>query len=372
MDGLTWYHADLQLRELRVLDLIDSADMQVDISDDAELIDNTWSITIPESVWAKEPILKGHYVYAPYTEWGGPVTYVKHDTNTRQITVQGPTWRGVLMQKIIYPPSGQAYLVLEDVDANTAISTAAGSGLGTLFAVDSDPAGVNVSAQFRYQYLAKGLEKLFRANGLRLAISFDPSIPAAVLSAVPVQDLTTTVEISQDYGVNFSSTQGNVEEANHCLALGQGELTDRMVRNVYRVGNTYYSDRPASLPESALRTVKLDYPNAETETELINEAIDRLREKASVQSIDVDEVTIDLSVDLGDMISVRDRTTGLAAKTEARKKILTISQGRTAIALTVAALLEAGSTLVLRIWGDLVNVTWNDAAAYTWGYFIEN
>ena len=370
MDGLTWYHADLQLRELRVLDLIDSADMQVDISDDAELIDNTWSMTLPESVWKKEPILKGHYIYAPGTEWGGPVTLVKHDTNTRQITVQGPTWRGVLMQKVIYPPDGQAYLVLEDVDANTAISTAAGSGLGTLFTVDSDPAGVNVSAQFRYQYLAKGLEKLFRANGLRLAISFDPSIPAAVLSAVPVQDLTTTVEVSQDYGVNFSSTQGNVEEANHCLALGQGELTDRMVRHVYRVGNSYYTARPASLPESSLRTVKLDYPNAETEAELVNEAIERLREHASAQAIDVDEISINLSVDLGDLISVRDRTTGLAAKTEARKKILTISQGRTSIALTVAATMEAGNILIIRLWGDLVNVTWDDAATMTWGEFV--
>lgn len=372
MDGLTWYHADSRFRELRVLDLIDSADMQVDISSDAELIDNTWSITMPESVWKREPILKGHYIYAPGTEWGGPVTLVKHDTATRQITVQGPTWRGVLMQKVIYPPEGQAYLVLEDVDANTAISTAAGTGLGTLFVVDSEPAGVNVSAQFRYQLLARGLENLFRENGLRLAITFDPSIPAAVLSAAEVQDLTTVVEISQDYGVNFSSTQGNVEEANHCLALGPGELTERMVRNVYRVGNSYYNVRPASLPEASLRTVKLDYPNAETEDELLKSAIERLREKCSVQSIDVDEVSIDVSLDLGDMISVRDRTTGLATKTEAQKKILTINQGRTSIALTVAALLEAGNAYVLRTWGDLNNVTWDDAATYTWGYFITN
>ena len=85
----------------------------------------------------------------------------------------------------------------------------------------------------------------------------------------------------------------------------------------------------------------------------------------------MDEVSIDVSLDLGDMISVRDRTTGLATKTEAQKKILTISQGRTAIALTVAAVMEAGNVLVLHVWGDLYNITWDDAATQTWGQFIE-
>ena len=94
MDGMRWIHADADLVELRELTLIDDADMQVDIKSSAALIDNTWSITVSEKVWSEEPILEGHYIYCPGTEWGGPVTLIKHVTSSHQVTVQGPTWRG--------------------------------------------------------------------------------------------------------------------------------------------------------------------------------------------------------------------------------------------------------------------------------------
>ena len=371
MDGMTWIHANSNLREIRQLDLIISADMQVDVAPDAKLIDNTWSMTLPERVWAESPITKGQYVYAPGTEWGGPVTLVRHVTDAHQIILQGPTWRGLLHQKIIYPPAGQGYLVLEDVDANAAISLAAGDQLGSLFRVESEPAGVSISASYRYQSLAAGLQSVFREKGLRLSIAFDPSIPAAVVSAVPVSDLSQQVEISQDYGVDFSSEIGNVEEANHCLALGRGELAARQVAHVYRIGNTYYLERPSSLTDADLRTVKLDYPNAEDEDELVAAAVDKLRERSSRQQISVDELAIDLSIELGDLVSVRDRVTGLAAKTEAQTKILNIAGGRTAVSLTVAALMGAGSSVVLQYWQDLNTVTWDEVAAFTWGSFIE-
>ena len=51
MDSLSWIHADDQLTELRQLTLIDEADMQVDIRKNAEVIDNSWSITLPERIW---------------------------------------------------------------------------------------------------------------------------------------------------------------------------------------------------------------------------------------------------------------------------------------------------------------------------------
>lgn len=370
MDNLTWIHANSVLQEIRQLDLIIAADMQVDISPSAQMIDNTWSLTIPENVWEEEPIRKGHFIYAPGTEWGGPVTLVKHSTKDRKIILQGPTWRGILHQRFIYPPSGQAYKTISNVDANAAISQAAGN-LGSLFSVSTATAGTNITASFRYQSVAAGLSKVFREYGLRLAITFDPSIQAAVLSAQTAQDRSATIEISQDYGVNFSSESGCTEEANHCLALGAGELQNRTVLSVYRVGNTYYTDRPAAITDNNLRTVKLDYPNAEDEDELLSAALERLQEHASQTSIKVDEVTIDQSFDLGDILGVRDRTTGMAGKSEAQQKILTISQGRTSIALKLATVIGAGSNVELHTWADLYTVTWSDAAASTWQSFIE-
>lgn len=337
MDGLKWIHADSALTELRDLVSIDDADMQIDIKSAAALIDNTWSMTLSEKVWSEMPIEEGHYIYAPGTEWGGPVTLIKHVTGSKKVTIQGPTWRGLLYQRRIYPPAGEGYKVYTNVDANALIADVVGVSYGALFALPTDSAGVNVSAQFRYQSYAVGLQTVLADAGMRLDIVFDNTIPAAVLSAAPVDQLDN-IEISQDYGVNFTSEIGNVEFANHCLALGKGELAEREVLEVYRVGDKYYTTRPSSLPVDALRTVLLDYGSAENTNELMKSAIDRLEQTAPKQSIDINELPLDIDMKLGDQLSVKDRLTGLEALSEVTEKILTIKQGRTKVDTNISVL----------------------------------
>lgn len=58
MDFLTFIHADSSLSEKSIVPDIISADMQIKSSVGADLIDNTFSITIPESVWESDPILE--------------------------------------------------------------------------------------------------------------------------------------------------------------------------------------------------------------------------------------------------------------------------------------------------------------------------
>lgn len=338
MDGLTWIHADENLAEIRELISIDEADMQTDIKSSAQLIDNTWSITISEKVWAEAPILEGHYIYAPGTEWGGPVTLIKHVTDKKRVTVQGPTWRGLLYQRRIYPPAGQGYKVYTNIDANDLIGSVIGQTFGPIFIFSGEETGVTVSAQFRYQSYAVGLQTVLADAGLRLAIRFDNTIPAAMLSAEPVNQLADAIEISQDYGINFTSEIGNVELANHCLALGGGELAERQVLEVYRVGDTYYTERPASLPTDAIRTVLLDYGSAESTDELLKSAIERLQATAPKQSISINELPLDIDMQLGDQLNVRDRLTGLEALSEVTNKILTIKQGKTQIDTQISVL----------------------------------
>ena len=344
MGGLTWIHADQNLRELRLLELIAAADMQIDISTGADLIDNTWSLTLSEQVWSALPILAGHYIYAPGTEWGGPVTLIRHATKERTVTLQGPTWRGLLHQRRIYPPEGQGYLTFFDIDANELLRRVVGSAFGSLVRVTDQDSGVILSAQYRYQSFARGLQNTLRNYGLRLGVTFDNTLPAVILSAQPINTLAGLVEISQDYGVDFSSQIGNVELANHCLALGGGSLAARTVLNVYRVGEAYYFSRPESLPEADVRTVLLDYPNAEDGNELLRSALDKLQQAAPAQSIDVNELAIQVEAELGDVIPVRDRVTGLTATSEVVNKILTISGGSTAVAMKVGnlSMIEGG------------------------------
>lgn len=337
MDSLTWIHANSSLEELRDITAIYEADMQVDIKSGANLIDNTWSMTVSEKVWSENPILEGHYVYAPGTEWGGPVTLVKHETASKRVTIQGPTWRGLLYQRRIYPPAGEGYKVYTNVDANDLIGSVIGQSYGPIFIFSGVSAGVNVSAQFRYQSYAVGLQTVLADAGLRLDIVFDNTVPAAKLSAKPINQLEE-VEISQDYGINFTSEIGNVEFANHCLALGSGELAEREVLEVYRVGNNYYTSQPASIPTSAIRTVLLDYGSAESSDELLKSAIDRLEQTAPKQSITISELPLGIDTNLGDQLYVRDRLTGLEALSEVTEKILTIKSGTTKIDTNISVL----------------------------------
>ena len=333
---MIFIHAGADFEEHGVIGEIMSADMEVSQATDAELIDNTFSVTVAESVWEADPILEGHHIYALDSEWGGPVTLVRHSTRDRSVTVQGPTWRGLLFQRRIEPGPGDDYLVLTGVDANAAISAAVGDKYGSLVYVDPAASGITVSAQWRYQTVAGGLHSVLRAYGARLAVRFNNVLDRIELSAEAVDSLTDEIEISQDYGVDFTSVTGNVELANHCLALGSGELAGRTVLNVYRYNGQYYTTRPEGLAYEDLRTVILDYPNAEDADDLLQSAIEKLSETAPEQSITVDQLTAEISdVELGDLIGVRDRLTGMAAESEITSKILKITDGNLSIDVKV-------------------------------------
>lgn len=341
MDRMIWIHADDDMKELRAIDLVESADMQIKTAQGSDLIDNTWSMTIPEKEWQKNPVYKDHYIYSPGTEWGGPVKAVEHNTESRLITLQGPTWRGLLYQKRIYPPEGYGYLVFTNIDANELIRQVVGNVFGNLVRVVSTSAGVNVSASFRYETIANGLQDVFREYNLRLDVSFDNANGQIVLEAKQTTDLTDDIEISQDYGVHFTSKIGNIEFANHCLALGQGELENRLVINVYVTEDGYYTSRPAELPEADVRTVLLDYPNAEDAQDLLKSAIARLKDVADENAIEVNELRA-VNAEMGDVVSIRDRVTGLSGQAEISNKILKITEGMTRITMDIEKVKQTG------------------------------
>lgn len=331
-----WIHANENLEEIRELPVILNGDIEINVSTKAKLIDNTFSIAIQESEWEKAPIEKGHFIYCPMTEFGGQVTDVQHSTKDKRITLQGPTWRGLLHQRAIIPPYGSAYLVFTNVDANELIRQVVGTSFGSLFRVKSGTAGETlVSASFRYQTMAEGLQKTLRKYGYRLKVEFSNVAVQVILSAEETNELSEEIEISQDYGVNFQSENGNVEYANHCLALGKGELTARMVANVYRTETGYSTTRPEELTDAKLRTLILEYPNAETLDDLIDTAISKLDEKNDAQNLNVNETILGVNAELGDKLGVRDRVTGIAATAEIVKKIMTISGGRSHTTMAV-------------------------------------
>ena len=335
MDSLTFYHANADLEEQGVLDDILSLDIEVNIGSKADAVNNSFSVTVGESFWAKQPIMNGHIIYVPDTEWGGIVTNIVHSTKDGTVKVEGATWRGILHQIIIEPPSGQAYVVLSEVDANRAIETALNGKLSGLFVVDSGTAGVNVSANWRYSTVANALNSTFADYGLRLEVVFNSVSGKVMLSAKPVNELTDEVELSQDYGVDFTSKDGRNIIYNHCLALGSGELENRTVMNVYWLDGVYYTEKPSGWDDAEERTIVLDYPNAEDQNNLLKSAKEKLEKFIPVKSISIDQITVDINTRLGDIIGAKDRLIGMEGQSKVVRKILKIGKGTVKIDMGV-------------------------------------
>lgn len=267
---------------------------------------NNWQLSIPQEAWSAMPIVKGHYLYEPGTEWGGRVEGVKSLAD--EIILTGPTWRGLLSRKIISPPVGQAYKVIDSMDANAAIAALVDSSLGDLVKVKQEISGATVSGQFRYANLLGGIQSMLTQHGLRLSVEY---IDRTVwLSALKIQDLSDENELSQDYSVDIESEDNESEAYNHVIALGQGELTSRQVVHRYRHpdGSVTSDPLPSGIED---KQMVLDFPNAESAEELIKSADEKLIESSPVSHVGL-RISEDLDLNLGDLVGGRDYVTGLA------------------------------------------------------------
>lgn len=326
MDNLMLFHANSSGEELEVIDDIVSLDMEINIGRKATEKDNSFSVSVSESSWAKIPITIGDMVYIPGTEWGGVVSSVVHRTASGTVTVSGTTWRGVLFGLVV-EPVGQAYVSFSGLDANRAIDLAIAGRLPDLITVNSASSGVNVSGQWRYRTVADCLHSTFSDYDLRLSVVWDNITGKMILSAEPVDDLTEEIELSQDYGVDFTSEDGSSYMFNRCLALGRGQLEERLVVSVYYMNGTFYTEKPSGWDDSQERTIIYDASNSESVDDLIKGAKDRLSGYIPRKSITINQVTLGLDTQLGDIIGARDRLTGMVGSSKVSKKILTIKNG---------------------------------------------
>ncbi len=317
-------HADENRAELGFISDFMKYDAQASIDTTARIEDNSFALTMDEDAWEKRPILENHLVYIAGTEWGGPVLRVKHSTKSETVTVSGLIWRGLLMRKIITPPAGFAYKTLSNVDANAALLELIGPTMGTLFQVTEQSLGVNVSGEWRFIVLMHAMHTLLSRYGLALRLYYDPIARAAKASAEHITDHSETIDLSQDYGVDLISTIGRLDDYNHVIALGAGELLDRDIRHAYRLDDgTITTIAPSGTWED--RATIYEYTNAETPEILLDGAKKRLTEYNPTKTVEMDPSQAGLDFALGDIVGARDRLTGMAAKATIAQKILTIN-----------------------------------------------
>lgn len=294
--------------------------------------ENDYEIKIRRDRW-DERYAYGNIFYIKNTEFGGIIGRKKINTAEDTISMCGRTWRGMLDKKIIRPPSGQDYRKVSG-ELNSVLDMIVTEQFNDYFVVSQADTGVTVTNyQFdRYCALSAGITKMLKSVGHKLHIEYiqqERGQPGYVeLSAVPIVDYSERIELSQDSRLNFvfDETRNGV---NHLICLGKGELQDRQVIDLYvgqngSIGTTQYY--------TGIQEVTETYEDTSSESdELEEKGREKLQELMNSTSFSMDVESLDMEVEIGDIIGGRDYVTGMYAAKPIAKKIYKVEGGKTSL-----------------------------------------
>ena len=322
--------ADDSLHDIR---RIFDYEIDVDLGDT-----NTFEFKIRRADYAQD-LTFGNIVYAAGTEYGGIIGQVNTQTSLDTVSLKGYTWRGMLDKKIIKPPAGQDHLVVSG-ELNSIIKNLITEQYSSVFSVsEEDSGGTVTSFRFdRYCTLLAGIRKMLKSAGYKLDIDYIQQEQGEAgyvrLSATPIVDYSATIELSQDDQLDFSFE--NVRNGvNHLVCLGKGEGVERTVIDLYvqqdgAIGSTPYFTGVEEVAEVYEDT------SAEDAAALQEKGIEKLTELMNYTLFEMDVQTLDLDVDIGDIIGGRDYDTGLYAKKPVSGKIWRVADGKETVEYSIA------------------------------------
>jgi hypothetical protein len=240
--------------------------------------------------------------YIPGTEIGGLFDYVKINSDSDFRVYKGFTWRGLLKNSIIMPDAGEDYKIVSG-DANVVISNMLSGLFGGIFSVSAEDSGLTLS---NYQFplyinLLDGIEGMLEKNDYRLKITASKVAShrpiQILLEAVPAVQVSGTY--NEDNGIAMSYVIDNMG-INHLICGGSGELQNRMIRHLYidNNGNISSTQYYFGLDE---RTAFYDYPNAESEDDLLEYGMQQLKELASSKSLTM-QAPEQFNLEIGDKV----------------------------------------------------------------------
>ena len=289
-------------------------DYQMDLAFGASENNFTVSVSIDNHVCREDYIL-----YIEGMEYGGIVDAIEVDTELQRVTYKGRTFHGLIESKIVCPDAGDDYYIITNTEANAALDTLIERlGLDDLFEASEEDSGITITRYQFWRYIEgyAGIRKMLNKFGAKLHMEWDDG--KVILSAVPYVSYDDE-ELDSDH-VNFTIDQA-FNPVNHMICLGQGELKDRMVIHLYCNASGVISQTQTftGLEE---RCEVLDYPNAESEEELIREGEERLREAWNASTVDM-RLDDEYEFDIGDVITATEVVTGLTLTRSVVKKIVT-------------------------------------------------
>lgn len=283
--------------------------------------ENSFLVTCLRAEWEK--IEDGSRIYIPGTEYGGIYRRTESDTKLGTIGAGGFTWRGMLQNKIIEPPSGQDYAT-DSGELNTVIGARVRAAFPGLFVGSSESTGVTVSYQYnRYVTLYEGLKAMLKSVGYKMKITYDQERCAVVVEAVPIVDYSDQIEYSSDMNADYNMVR-DLTGVNHLICLGSGELKNRTVVHLYVDANGNISRRQTFTGADEIAKV-YDYAGA-ARADLIKGGTDQLSQYANETSFKID-LDSDKDVDIGDIVGGRDYISGIKMTAPITRKLVTWREG---------------------------------------------
>ena len=163
--------------------------------------ENSFLITCNRSEW--EAVPEKARIYIPGTEYGGIYKHLESNTKDNSVSVGGYTWRGLLQNKVIQPPSGADYAT-DSGEINAIIARRVQAALPGLFVGSAISTGVSVNYQYtRYCTLYNGLKDMLKSVGYKMRIAYDQTLCKVVVDAVPIVDYSAQIEYSSDMNANY-------------------------------------------------------------------------------------------------------------------------------------------------------------------------
>ena len=301
--------ADTKLGNVREIE-----DFTLDVAFGAD--ENALTLTVEE----KSAPAAGQLVYIDATEYGGVIDQVKRGSGrgaTGAVECKGRTWHGILAGRRLSPDSGSGYLTVNGKAGDVLTSLIARMGLESLFKAASDDSTVSYTFE-RFCDGYSGLMALAKANGRKLSMRrMDGYIE---LSMPPIVDYANKVDSDL---LDFTITSVH-RCVNHLLCAGTGQLANRAIVHFYADENGNVSHKQTLFGIDEICAL-YDYSNASA-SELETEGKKKLLEYQTSGTVEVDAHE-DMDVDVGDIISARDNSTGTTVTATVSKKVVKVNNG---------------------------------------------
>lgn len=324
--GLEYIYTDASYNELGYLTHFD-ADIEIGEYDVSK---NDFELTL--SLEDRDPLFTiGSLFYKENTEIGGVIQRLKINTSDNTITMVGVTFRGLLKKEYVQPRAGSAYLYL-NAEANKCINVLIGDRFGDLYTVDDlGASNINIKYDVRDVNLLQALEKALGASDARLCIRHQ--IDGKVhLYAEKINDLSDTLRYDNEYQIGMI-VKTESKPYNHILALGKGELLDRLRVNLYLQTDGSWSDSNEVYKGLNRKTYKHEDANVEDRAELIKNATEKVSEANETDTL---EISFDAdNAELFDIVGAKENITGVSFKEPITQKIIKISDGDISISYKV-------------------------------------